>query len=108
MKLYQAFLFIATHVDYASTNKTRIVSIDTQRFLFLPAADAPHVYARARTLCCFHSLISIRTFRKALTASVDSCAVIKECPFSGVFTGSQARSKDQEILEEGGGAGDDE
>ena len=35
-------------------------------------------------LCCFHSLISIQTFRKALTASVDSCAKIKECSFSGV------------------------
>ena len=31
-------------------------------------------------LCCFHSLISTRTFRKALTASVDSCAEIKSAP----------------------------
>ena len=45
--------------------------------------DAPHVYVRARALGCFHSLISTRTFRRALTASVDSCAEI-ECLFNGV------------------------
>ena len=45
--------------------------------------DAPHVYVRAWALGCFHSLIGTRTFRRALTASVDSCAEI-ECPFSGV------------------------
>ena len=46
--------------------------------------DAPHV--RAWALGCFHSLIiSTRTFRRTLTASVDSCAEIKiECPFSDV------------------------
>ena len=38
---------------------------------------------RAWTLCCFHSLTRTQTFRRALTASVDSCAEI-ECPFSGV------------------------
>ena len=31
-------------------------------------------------LCCFHSLIGTRTFRRALTASVDSCAEIKSGP----------------------------
>ena len=31
--------------------------------IFLPGADAPHVYTRAWTLCCFHSL-STQTFRK--------------------------------------------
>ena len=35
-------------------------------------------------LGCFHSHISTRTFRRALTASVDSYAEIKECLFSGV------------------------
>ena len=38
---------------------------------------------------CFHSLnfISTQTFRRALTASVDTCAdaeIESECPFSGV------------------------
>ena len=32
----------------------------------------------------FYSHISTRTFRRALTASVDSCAEIKSAPFSGV------------------------
>ena len=41
----------------------------------------------AWTLCCFHSSVSTRTFRRPLTASVDSCAEIKiECPFSGVIS----------------------
>ena len=51
--------------------------------LFLPGVDASHVYVRAWALGCFHSFISNRTFRGALTASVDSCAEI-ECPFSDI------------------------
>ena len=47
---------------------------------FLPGVDALHVYVRAWALSCFHSLISTRTFRRALTASVDSCAEIKSAP----------------------------
>ena len=35
--------------------------------------DGPHVYVRAWALGCFHSFISTQTFRRALTASVDSC-----------------------------------
>ena len=42
--------------------------------------DAPHVYVRAWALGCFRSLISTRTFRRALNASVDSCAEIKSAP----------------------------
>ena len=34
--------------------------------------------------CCFHSLASTQTFRRVLTALMDSCVEIKECPFSGV------------------------
>ena len=47
---------------------------------FLPWVDASHVYVRAWVLGCFHSLISTRTFRRALTASADSCAEIKSAP----------------------------
>ena len=50
---------------------------------FLPGVDASHVYVRALALGCFYSYICIQTFRRALTASLDSCAEI-ECPFSGV------------------------
>ena len=46
--------------------------------------DAPHVYVRAWALGCFYSHISTQTFRRALTASLDSCTEIKSCPFSGV------------------------
>ena len=35
---------------------------------------------RALTLGCFRSLISTRTFRRALTVSVDNCAEIKSTP----------------------------
>ena len=45
--------------------------------------NASHFYVRAWALGCFYSHISTRTFRRALTASVDSCAEI-ECPVSGV------------------------
>ena len=46
--------------------------------------DASRVYVRALALDCFYSHISTRTFRRALTPSLDSCAEIKEFPFSGV------------------------
>ena len=41
------------------------------------------VYVRALALGCFYSHISTGTFRRALTALLDSCAEIKY-PFSGV------------------------
>jgi len=40
----------------------------------------PHVYVCAWMLCCFHSHISTQTFRRALTASLDSCAELKSAP----------------------------
>ena len=52
--------------------------------------DASRVYVRALALGCFYSHISTRTFRRALTASLDSCTEIKKkkkkkkSPFSGV------------------------
>ena len=51
----------------------------------LPGVGASHVYVGAWALGCFHSHISTQTFRRALTALVDSCAeILKECPFSGI------------------------
>ena len=71
-----------------------MVSVDVKHHVYLltyrdgtnslPRANAPHVYVRAWMLGCFHSLISAQTFRRALTASVDSCAEIKSATFSGV------------------------
>ena len=75
--------FIAANKVYTSTNKTTIVCIETELFLS-PGVDASHVYVRALALGCFYSHISTRTFRRALTTSLDSCAEIKECPFCGV------------------------
>ena len=66
-----------------STNKTTIVWIETE-LSFLPGVDASHFYVRALVLGCSYSHISTQNFRKALTASVDSCPEIKKCPFSGV------------------------
>ena len=55
-------------------------------FSFLPGVHASRVYVRAWALGCFNSHISTRTFRRALTASVDSCAEIKiECSFCCTF-----------------------
>ena len=74
--------FIAINKVYTSTNRTTIVSIETELF-FLPGVDASHVYVRALALGCFYSHISTRTFRRALTALLDSCAEI-EGALSGV------------------------
>ena len=52
--------FVTDHGPYASSNKTKIVWIETELF-FLPGVDAPHVYVRAWALGCFHSLISTQT-----------------------------------------------
>ena len=61
---------ITDHVAYASSNKTKIVRIETELFFFLfffflPGVDASHVYVRAWALGCFHSHISIPTIRRA-------------------------------------------
>ena len=67
--------FITDHVTYATSNKTKIVWMETQLllFFFLPGVDASHVY-------CFHSLNSTQTFWRSLTALVDSCTEIKSAP----------------------------
>ena len=75
----QGVSFIAANKVYTSANKTRIVCIETELF-FLPGVDASHIYVRALALGCFYSHISTRTFRRALTASVDNCAEIKSAP----------------------------
>ena len=49
-------------------------------FFYLSWMDAPHVYVHAWALACFHSHISTQNFRRVLTASVDSCAEIKNAP----------------------------
>ena len=74
--------FITANKVYTSTNKTTIVWIETELlfFIFFTRVDASHVYVRALALGCFESHISTRTFRRALTASLDSCAEIKSAP----------------------------
>jgi len=72
--------FIADHVAYTSSNKTKITWNQDNSFFFLPGVDVSHVYVHAWALGCFHSLISAQTFRRALTTSVDSCTEIKSAP----------------------------
>ena len=58
-------------------------SFESRRTLlvvFLPGVGASHVYVRALALGCFYSHISTGTFRRARTASLDSCAEIKSAP----------------------------
>ena len=58
--------------------------------------DASRVYVRAWALGCFYSHISARTFRRALTASVDSCAEIEvECPVLGNLQREQVKGRDK-------------
>ena len=78
-QIKQGLSFIAANKVYTSTNKTTIVSIETELF-FLPGLDASHVYVRSLALGFFCSHISTRTFRRALTALLDSCAEIKSVP----------------------------
>ena len=78
-QIKQGVSFIGANKVYTRTNKTTIVWIETELFL-LPRVDATHVYVRALALGCFYSHISTRTFRRALTASLDSCAEIKSAP----------------------------
>ena len=61
-------------------NHNRLNRDGTPFFSFLPGVDASRVYVRALALGCFYSHISTRTFRRALTASLDSCAEIKSAP----------------------------
>ena len=79
-QIKQGVSFIAANKVYINTNQTTIVWIETELFS-LPGVDASHVYVRAAlALGCFYSHISTRTFQRALTASLDSCAEIKSAP----------------------------
>ena len=78
-QIKQGVSFIAANKVYTSTNKSTIVWIEMELF-FLPGVDASHVYMRALALGCFCSHVSTRTFRRAPTTSVDSCAEIKSAP----------------------------
>ena len=75
-QIKQGMSFIAANKVHTCTNKTTIVGIEAELF-FLPGVDAYRVYVRALALGCFYSHINTRTFRRALTASLDSCAEIK-------------------------------
>ena len=80
--------FITDHVAYASSNKTQNRFESRQNsflshffsFFFFPGVEVSHVHVRALALGFFHSRISTQTFRRALTASMDSCAEIKSAP----------------------------
>ena len=78
-QIKQGVSFIAADKVCTSANKATIVWIETE-LIFLPGVDAFHVYVRALALGCFYSHISTRTFRRARTASMDSCAEIKSTP----------------------------
>ena len=78
-QIKQGVSFIAANKGYTSTDKTTIVWIETELFS-LPGVDASHGYVCALALGCFYSHISTRTFRRALTASLGSCAEIKSAP----------------------------
>ena len=70
--------FITDHGAYASSNKNCRLNRDGILFSFF--YPKPHVNVRALALGCFYSYINTRTFRRTLTASVDSCAETKSGP----------------------------
>ena len=69
--------FITDHVAYASSDETRIVWIETELFYYPGGCPSCLPACCAWALGCFYSHISTRTFRRVLTASVNSCAEIK-------------------------------
>ena len=78
-QIKQGVSFIAANKVYTSTNKTRIIWIETELF-FSTWGGCVSCYVRALALGCFYSHISTRTFRRALTASLDSCAERQRAP----------------------------
>ena len=58
--------------------------IDTPELFYYPGRTRCNFSCVLGGYCCFHGLITTQTFRRALTASVDSCAEIRSAPFSGV------------------------
>ena len=64
-QIKQGVSFIAANKVYTSTNKIKIVCIETELFAFLQKVDASHVYVGAWALGCFHGHISTQTFRRA-------------------------------------------
>ena len=72
--------FITDHVAYVSSNKTKIVWIQME--LFFDPGWMRHIFTCVSVwaLGCFYGLISTGTFRRALTASLNSCAEIKSAP----------------------------
>ena len=79
--------FVGAQSKFVTNNsdKTRRVIYSRQQslhlhFFFLPGVDASPVYVRALALGYFYTHISTRTFRRALTASLDSCTEMKNAP----------------------------
>ena len=60
--------------------------------VFLPVADAPHVYVRTWTLCCCHSLISTQTFSEGVDSVCRQLRGDEEYP-SGVTSSARFRRK---------------
>ena len=77
-EIKQGVSFIATTKFTPAQIKPK--SFESRQSCFsLPRVDASHVYVGSWALGCFYSL-STQTFRRALTASVDSCGEIKSAP----------------------------
>ena len=73
----QFFVGAQTVVNLLQTTQIKQSFESTRNSLFSPAVEASQVYVGAWALGCFHIHISTQTFRRALTASVDSCVETK-------------------------------
>ena len=83
-RIISGVTFITAHVAYSCTNKTQIVSVEMELFFCPGRTRLMFTCMLGRYVASFHSLVSTQTFRRGLTAAVDSCAEIKSVPFSGV------------------------
>ena len=69
--------FFSNHLHCLCNTIKKNNNFESRQKIFPLLADVPHAYVHALTFCCFHSLISMQTSQRALTALVDSCVEIK-------------------------------
>ena len=61
VQMILAVSVVTAYAAFAGRNKTKIIWIKRELWVFLPVVDASHFYVQAWTLCCFNSLIRFQT-----------------------------------------------
>ena len=80
---------MTTHVALVGTNKTKIVWIETELFFYPAGADAPRVYVRAWTLCCFPHRLSNTTDSKVTVFGNSKFTIFGNITVVAIFGNTQ-------------------